>query len=40
MIDLSVIMMTLVVMNTMKEEMVVNMSIVLFYVHVGWAVWC
>lgn len=39
-IDLSVMMMTLAVMNTVKMIMVVNMSSILFCVHVSLAVWC
>ncbi len=40
MIDPSVIMMTLGVMNTVKTVMVVNVSTVLFCVRVGLAGWC
>lgn len=40
MIDLSVIMMTLVVMNSVKPVIVVIMSTILFCVHVGLTVLC
>lgn len=39
MIDLSVIMMTLVVINSVKPVMVVITSTILFCVHVGLTVW-